>query len=324
MDREYKSWLTIAVGIITSVSIVLLVIIATQSYLWGLAALFATLAWVFISGFDGSKDIWPKPQDSKKQQEIVELKKEGVRVPIGFKGVLLFLGHPLGTTWIEEVEEEKIPRASGYMVDAGYPWLLPGMTLRLVDTRLQIVPIDQLAVYASDNIPVVIDTNATYLVSSPHQTLLIGGEGEIEEAIDELMESVIREVATNNTSTELRLNPKHRKTIKESILKLVKKIEGKFGIDIIDVYVGTVKLPSKVEEALERKKLNELYVDARRPLEDAKIPIDEIKEVAQFNAGVAEAKKMSENKADVGSTLAKVISEALTIIVGTLANSKKK
>jgi len=278
MKITFKSWQTLGLGLIVSIFVGLIATIISQSYLWGLAVLLVAIAWLFITGV--------------------------TKVDVGFQGVPLFLGARIGKQVITEVEGEKIPQASGPILREGYHWALPYfMSVKSIDTRLQVEEIDELNVYAKDNISVVLDTSVTYRINNPHQSLNVGGEGEIKQGLNELMEAAIRDVVKKNESTELTRNSEHRRTLKEQLLKSVRDVEKKFGIDIIDAFVGEVSLPEKIRKALELKKQNHLYAETRKELEAAGVPKDKLDEVCQLNLGVAN-KDIKEFKVDLGETTA--------------------
>lgn len=280
MEVTFKPWQTLGLGIIASIFVGLFITIVLQSYLWGLAFFLAAIAWLFIGGI--------------------------TKVEVGFRGVILFLGGRIGKESIVKTEGEKIPLATGPTLKEGYHWTLPYiMSVQHIDTRLQVEEIEELKVYAQDNIPVVLDTSVTYRIDNPHQSLNVGGEEEIKQGLNELMEAAIRDVVKTNISTELTKNSEHRKTLKEKLLKSVRGVEKKFGIDIVDAFVGEVALPENIRKALELKKQNQIYAETRKELEDAGVPKDKLEEVSQLNLGVI-TKEIKEFKVDVGETTAEV------------------
>lgn len=280
MDITFKPWQTLGLGIIASIFVGLLATAISQSYLWGLAFLLAAIAWLFIGGI--------------------------TKVDVGFRGVPLFLGGRIGREVIVETKGEKVPQATGPTLKEGYHWVLPYlMSVQPIDTRLQVEEVEELQVYAKDNIAVVLDTSITYRINNPHQSLNVGGEGEIKQGINELMEAAIRDVVKNSQSTQLTKNSERRKTIKERILKAVQEVEKKFGVDIVDAFVGEVTLPKKIQEALELKKQNQIYAETRKELEAAGVPKDKLEEVSQLNLGVIK-KEIKEFKVDLGETTAEV------------------
>lgn len=282
MDATLKSWQTLGLGIIASIFVGLLATVISQSYLWGLAFLFAAIAWLFIGSI--------------------------TKIDVGFRGVPLFLGGRIGKEVIVKTTEgEKVPQATGPTLKEGYHWVFPYlMSVQFIDTRLQVEKIEKLKVYAKDNISIVLDTSITYRINNPHQSLNVGGEGEIKQGINELMEAAIRDVVKISESTELTKNSEHRKTIKGNILKAVREVEKKFGVDIVDAFVGEVALPKKIQEALELKKQNQIYAETRKELEAAGVPKDKLEEVCQLNLGVIK-KEIKELKVDVGETTAEAI-----------------
>lgn len=281
MDISLKPWHTLGLGFIGSIFVALLATVVVQSYLWGIVFLLVAISWLFLGGITG--------------------------VPVGFKGVPLFLGRRLGEEKIIESEGEKIPQYTGPRLDEGYHWIIPHlMSVQTIDTRMQVEKIAELNVFAKDSISVVLGTSITYRVSNPHQSLNVGGLEEIQEGINELMQAAIRDVAKRNESTELISNSELRKTIKERLLDAVKAVEVKFGVDIVDAFVGEINLPKKIKEALELIKQSGLYGEARKKLKEAGVPEDKIDEIAQLNLGVA-TKTIQENKYDVGATLSKAV-----------------
>lgn len=281
MDVIIKSWQTLGLGVIASIFVGLLATVISQSYLWGLAFLLAAIAWLFIGGI--------------------------TKVDVGFRGVPLFLGGRIGREVIVETEGEKIPQATGPTLKEGYHWVFPHlMSVQPIDTRLRVEEIEELKVYAKDNIPIVLDTSVTYRINNPHQSLNVGGEGEIKHGLNELMEAAIRDVVKTNVSTELTKNYEHRKTLKDQLLKSVREVEKKFGIDVVDAFVGEVTLPENIRKALELDKQNQIYVGARKVLETGGVPKDKLEEVSQLNLGVAK-KDIKEFKVDIGETTAEAI-----------------
>lgn len=280
-----KPWLSLGLGISICLVLGLIINTITTDIWWGTVGLLTAFAIVFVPGI--------------------------ISVEVGFKGVPKFLGNRIGQRKILRKEGEEVPIAYGPVLDEGTHWILPGlMSVKSEDTRLKVVKIDALPIFAKDNITVTIDAEVAYLIRNPQQAENVGGEEEIDKGIKELTEAALRDVVKVNDSTDLTQNYAHRVSMQTKILENVKGNEELFGSDIVRAFVGEVSLSEKITKALELVKQNELYAKARAKLKDAGIPDDEIKEATQLNLGVL-TKTMAENKVDLGGTAAKMLGEIL-------------
>lgn len=231
-------------------------------------------------------------------------------VPIEHRAAYTFLDNRIVTETEENLpNDEKIIVKEGPEAEEGIQWVPPFFSLLMESVQDTPVPSEEKKdlnwkTYAKDGVELGTHLSGFYKVVNVHQFQSVG-RATVEKGLIDLMELVTRTSIKSRSSKYWLFGSKSKNSLAKDILKEAKSVERRWGIDMISVFVGDFDTDPEITRAFRLKQQNRLYKEARDELKN--LPGDEAKEVSQTNMGIAEPKKVSETKFDIGATLSKAV-----------------
>lgn len=168
------------------------------------------------------------------------------KIEIGWRGQLLFIGQRMATTLYE-----------------GWRWIPFPFGLKMADCREQIMKLDSLKIFTTDQVPVKVDGSIVYRVTDLNAYFDVEVSG-LKQGLDDVWDEVIRTQITGNATLA---NPgvdldhvlaMHATLAQQARTVLAGQAGMRWGIRVVRVVVAAITPDDKVTEDLELRKRERL------------------------------------------------------------------